>query len=149
METIIHRRVEAARGGENPTVVRPMPSGWAVMADWQRLPGYMLLLPDPVVDDLNALSGRARRQFLLDMVVLGDALLRVTDALRINYQILGNLVPALHAHVCPRYAWEPKERRTGPTSHYDKTAGPPFDAQRDRPLMDQIAAALDELVAAD
>jgi diadenosine tetraphosphate (Ap4A) HIT family hydrolase len=33
-------------------------------------------------------------------------------ALRINYAIFGNLEPALHAHVHPRYADEPEAMRT-------------------------------------
>jgi diadenosine tetraphosphate (Ap4A) HIT family hydrolase len=60
------------------------------------------------------LTTDARGSFLLDMIGLGDALLRVTDADRVNYEILGNNDPALHAHVTPRYAWEPEERRRWP-----------------------------------
>jgi diadenosine tetraphosphate (Ap4A) HIT family hydrolase len=26
---------------------------------------------------------------------------------RINYEVLGNIMPELHAHVIPRYEWEP------------------------------------------
>jgi len=145
MDHTVNGRVEAARRGENPTVVRRMPSGWAVMCDWQKLPGYMILLADPVVGSLNDLAARERRQFLADMGRMGDALLDVTDAIRINYQILGNLDPILHAHVCPRYAWEPDDLRTGATNRYDKSAGPFFD--RDRELMDRIRAFLDDLTA--
>lgn len=36
----------------------------------------------------------------------------------INYEILGNGLPCLHAHVFPRYAWEPEERRKGPVWLY-------------------------------
>jgi hypothetical protein len=32
------------------------------------------------------------------MTILGDALLEVTGAYRFNYEILGNLEPAMHAH---------------------------------------------------
>ena len=59
------------------------------------LPGYCLLLPDSVVPDLNALSFADRQRFLLGMTILGDALLETTEALRINYEILGNTDPAL------------------------------------------------------
>ena len=149
MSRITNQRVEAARKGENPTVVRRMPSGWTVMCDWQKLPGYLILLADPVVASLNDLTGRQRRQFVTDMALMGDALLQVTDAVRINYQILGNLDPFLHAHICPRYAWEPDELRTRETNRYDKSAGPFFDAQRDRELMDKIRAALDRLEGKD
>ena len=82
--TAIHRQVAAARAGELPRVVARMPSGWAVLGDPQITSGYCLLLPDPVVPDLNALTGDARRRFLDDMARLGDAVLAVTGAERIN-----------------------------------------------------------------
>ena len=135
-------RIGAARRGENPTVICRMPSGWAVLCDWQYLPGYVILLADPVVASLNDLDATARPQFLDDMAVIGDALLEVTDTIRVNYQILGNLLPILHAHVCPRYAWEADDKRVGPTALYDKSAGPFFDADEHRPLMDKLAAAI-------
>ncbi len=64
MPTLIHRRVEAARKGENPTVLCRMESGWAVFGDVQVLNGYCLLLPDPVVPTLNDLDIAAREKFL-------------------------------------------------------------------------------------
>ena len=83
--TLVHQRVRAAHRGDNPTVICRVPSGWVVLGDQQHLYGYCLLLPDPVVYDLNALSTQARVQYLSDMAVVGDALLEVTDAYRINY----------------------------------------------------------------
>ena len=73
MHTLIHERVEAAVRGENPCVICRMSSGWAVLGDHQFLPGYSLLLADPIVDDLNDLPHEDRRQFLMDMAALGDA----------------------------------------------------------------------------
>ena len=139
---MIPSRIEAARKGENPTVICPMPSGWAVLCDWQFLPGYTILLADPVVADLNALPAEQAALFLRDMRIIGDALLEVTDACRINYQILGNLDPFLHAHVCPRYQWEKLELRRGPTAFYDKAKGPAFDFQRDKVLMAAMRNAI-------
>jgi hypothetical protein len=40
-------RVDAAERGENPTVLRRMRSGFAVIGDSQFLPGYCLLLASP------------------------------------------------------------------------------------------------------
>jgi diadenosine tetraphosphate (Ap4A) HIT family hydrolase len=142
MSTKIHDHVAAAAAGRLPRVIARMASGWAVLGDPQILPGYCLLLPDPVVTDLNALTGEARQQFLSDMARLGDAVLAETGAERINYDILGNLEPALHAHVVPRYAWEePALRRTAVWVH-DWTTAPPFDAERDRPLARALALRL-------
>jgi diadenosine tetraphosphate (Ap4A) HIT family hydrolase len=144
MSTLIHERVAAAQAGTNPTVICRMPSGWAVLCDVQFLRGYTILLPDPVVPDLNALDREHRAQYLLDMVTIGDALLEVTGAFRINYEILGNLDPALHAHIIPRYMTEPEDLRTGPAFFYDRDFrnSIKFDYERDKELMQQIAAAI-------
>ena len=144
MTTLIHRRVEAARAGTNPTVITRMPSGWAVLSDNQILRGYSLLLPDPVVPDLNALAENQRSRYLLDMAILGDALLEVTGAFRINYEILGNTEPALHVHVIPRYLSEPEEFRKGPIWFYHllQQEANPIDAERDKELMQQLAQAV-------
>src|SRR3982750_953294 len=112
VDTSIHRRVNDARAGRDNTVLGRCASGWAVFGQPQVLPGYLLLLPDPVVPDLNALTPENRGQFLLDMSRLGDALIRTTAATRINYAIYGNLEPALHAHVIPRFLNEPEALRT-------------------------------------
>ena len=142
MPTLIHQRVAEANAGSNPKVIARMESGWAVIGDVQFLRGYCLLLPDPVVPHLNALTGEARVLFLRDMTLLGDAVLAVTGAVRINYEMLGNLEPALHAHVFPRFDDEPDALKTKPVWFYDWDNAPPFDATRDRELMDAIAQAL-------
>lgn len=142
MSTLIHRRVEAARQGTNPTVICRVKSGWIVLGDVQFLPGYSLLLPDPVVADLNALTMSDRLNFLQDMTILGDALLAVTGAARINYEILGNSEAALHAHVFPRYATEPEDKRQKPVWFYDWKSAVEFNVERDQQLMHEIAEAI-------
>jgi diadenosine tetraphosphate (Ap4A) HIT family hydrolase len=144
MKTLIHERVEQAQARRNPTVICRMPSGWAVLGDAQFLRGYCLLLPDPVVPDLNALDADARRQYLYDATIIGDALLEVTDADRINYEILGNLDPALHTHIFPRYRQEPESYQKGPIYYYprEQRASRPFDRERDRKLIQQLAEAI-------
>ncbi|GMU68229.1 MAG: hypothetical protein KF790_11755 [Steroidobacteraceae bacterium] len=126
--TAIDRDVAAARAGAEPRVLARLASGWALFGEHQFVRGYLLLLPDPVVPHLNALDAAGRVQFLADMVRLGDALLRVTGAVRINYAIFGNLEPALHAHVIPRYADEPEAMRTAQPWAYDWARAARFDA---------------------
>ena len=139
---IIAERVKLAREGKFDPVICRLPSGWAVMGDVQFLEGYCLLLPDPVVPSLNDLKGEARTQFLLDMVRLGDAVLKVTGAKRINYEILGNLEPELHAHVFPRYATEPEGLRTRPAWFYDWEAAVPFSEEKHGELRARIREEL-------
>jgi diadenosine tetraphosphate (Ap4A) HIT family hydrolase len=142
VSTSIHRRVERLRAGEDPTFIERMPSGWAAMGEQQVLIGYCLLLPDPVVPNLNALAKDARLAFLADMAALGDAVLAATGAARINYAILGNLDPALHAHVVPRYATEPEETRTSHPWTYDWSGAPRFDPDAQASLVAAIRAHL-------
>ena len=126
-QTAIHHQVVAAREGKDPKVVARVFSGWVVFGERQFVRGYILLLPDPVVPTLNALGAQERGQFMLDMARLGDALLKCTNALRINYAILGNVEPALHAHVMPRYAEEPPALRTAHPWAYNWQTSPLFD----------------------
>jgi len=142
VSTAIHRRVEACRAGGDPTVVARLASGWAVMGDPQVLRGYCLLLPDPVVPQLNAMPAGAQARFLADMARLGQAVLEVTGALRINYAMFGNLEPALHAHVFPRYGTEPAHLVTAHPWAYDWSRARPFDAAADAAMLASLRARL-------
>jgi diadenosine tetraphosphate (Ap4A) HIT family hydrolase len=142
VETDIHRQVAVARSGALARVVARMTSGWAVLGDPQITRGYCLLLPDPVVPHLNALGGSLRAAFLDDMARLGDAVMAVTSCERINYEILGNVEPALHAHVIPRFASELPERRRTAVWLHDWSTAPPFSASEHGPLARAIAEAI-------
>ena len=142
--TTIHEGIDMARAGTHPALICRMPSGWAVLCDMQHLLGYTILLADPVVSSINDLDEEQRGWFLGDMVAIGDALLEVTGAYRINYGILGNSDPFLHAHIVPRYESEPEEIRRGLPWSYSKEImnGTPFDRERDKDLIARLAAAL-------
>jgi diadenosine tetraphosphate (Ap4A) HIT family hydrolase len=141
-ETAIHRRVAACRAGTDPTAIVRLASGWAVLGDPQVLRGYCLLLPDPVVPHLNAMAPAAQQAFLADMAQIGQAAQEITGAVRINYAIFGNVEPALHAHVFPRYADEPAELVKANPWGYDWSSAPRFDAARDGGLLAQLRASL-------
>lgn len=142
MTTAIHRLVESCRAGEHPALIARMPSGWAVLGQKQVLRGYSLLLPDPVVPHLNALTAAARDRFMSDLGRLGDAVLAATGALRINYAIFGNLEPALHAHVHPRYYDEPEAMRTHNPWSYDWSQAPAFDLTLHGTLLETLGREL-------
>jgi diadenosine tetraphosphate (Ap4A) HIT family hydrolase len=71
-----------------------------------------------------------------------DALLRVTGASRINYEILGNSEPELHAHIFPRYANEPEERRKMPVWFYDWQTAVQYSERAHGELLGRIREAL-------
>ena len=141
MTTAIHRLVDVCRGGSEIVVAR-LRSGWAVMGERQVLTGYCLLLPDPVVPHLNALAPDARDVFMSDLGRLGDAVLAATCAVRVNYAIFGNLEPALHAHVHPRYAHEPPAMRTSNPWGYDWSQAPSFEVAIHGAVRDAIRREL-------
>jgi diadenosine tetraphosphate (Ap4A) HIT family hydrolase len=122
--TTIHDLVERCRASALPAAIAKVPSGWVIMGERQVLPGYCLLLPDPVVPHLNALAPEARTQFLFDMALIGDVLLVITAAARVNYAIYGNVDPALHAHIFPRDSAEPESTRTAQPWAMDWNAAP-------------------------
>lgn len=143
--SLISQRVALARNGANDKVICRMASGWAVMGDVQFLPGYCLLLPDPVVPSLNDLSAQARAVYLLDMARIGDAVLAATGAVRMNYEILGNSEPELHCHIFPRYATEPEEHRKMPAWFYDWKTAPLYNEGEHGELRNRIAQLLTSL----
>ena len=126
-ETVIHRHVADAREGREPRVVGRVYSGWVLFGQQQFVRGYAVLLPDPVVPTINALGAKERSQFLMDMTKVGDALMKVSGALRVNYAMFGNAEPALHAHIVPRYLDEPEEMRAAHPWAYNWDAAPAFD----------------------
>ena len=138
------QRIEAAHAGANPTVICRVSSGWAVLCDMQFLSGYCILMADPMVVSLNDLTPEKRLEYLSDMAIVGDALLEVTGAYRINYVIAGNTDPYLHTHIIPRYLTEPEEFRKGLPWSYPKEemASNLFDAERDQALMQQLRQAI-------
>ena len=151
-------RIGTALKGTNPSVLRRLRAGFAVIGDVQFLPGYsVLLVDDPDVQRLSELSQARRRAFLADMDQLGEAVERVCRALdpafrRVNLEILGNTDGFLHAHVWPRFEWEPADLVGRPVWLY------PADHWRDDafalnpqhdPLREAIGRELDHLGARD
>lgn len=108
-------RVRAAIDGRNPTVLAELNSSFAVIGDVQFLPGYALALTKlPGVDRLSDLPRPERVRYLADVDLVASAVENVCSARdsgyrRVNVEILGNADAFLHAHVWPRYEWEPTD----------------------------------------
>ncbi|MET9586130.1 diadenosine tetraphosphate hydrolase [Streptomyces sp. NPDC006539] len=150
-------RIATALRGENPTVLRRLTAGFAVIGDVQFLPGYSVLLVDePDVQRLSDLPRSKRLSFLSDMDQLGEAVERVCRRLdpafrRVNLEILGNTDSFLHAHVWPRFEWEPADVAGKPVWLYPRerwsdeqfSIGPQHDV-----LREAIGSELDQLRSA-
>lgn len=150
-----HDRVGAAMAGDNPTVLTRLEGGFAAIGDVQFLPGYSVLLTDdPDATRLTDLPRTRRLQFLADVERLGEAVERVCarrdpEFRRINIEIQGNEDGFLHAHVWPRYSWEPGDVSNRPVGRYgdDRWRDPStrLGPQHDE-LRAEIRAELDQLV---
>jgi diadenosine tetraphosphate (Ap4A) HIT family hydrolase len=69
----------------------------------QYVPGYCVLICNRHVHEPYELSREEGIQFFEDMNRVGAALERVLGAIKMNFEILGNLVPHLHVHIKPRF----------------------------------------------
>lgn len=108
-------RVGSALDGTNPTVLAELDAAFAVIGDVQWLPGYSLALTKvPGVDRLTDLPRGERLRYLADVDLLAttvETVCRRQDSglRRVNVEILGNTDAFLHAHIWPRYDWEPPD----------------------------------------
>ena len=118
-------RIGSASRGENPTVLAELTAGYAVIGDVQFLPGYCVLIgKDSQARALADLPRKERVQFLADADLLATAVERACreadpEFRRINIEILGNTDSFPHAHIWPRYEWEPRDIISGPVWNYD------------------------------
>ncbi|MFE6735254.1 HIT family protein [Microbacterium sp. NPDC057650] len=151
-------RIGSAARGENPTVLGETTAGYAVMGDVQFLPGYSVLLSrNPSATALAELPRAERVQYLADVDLLATAVERACRAhdpafRRMNIEILGNTDAFVHAHIWPRYEWEPADIIHKPVWLYDSShwsdPAHALDARHDA-LRAAIAAELAELLAAE
>ncbi|MBP2036260.1 diadenosine tetraphosphate (Ap4A) HIT family hydrolase [Streptomyces avidinii] len=135
-------------------MLRRLDAGFAVIGDVQFLPGYSVLLADdPAVERLLDLPRDKRLAFLSDMDQLGEAVERACRRLdgafrRVNLEILGNTDSFLHAHVWPRFEWEPSDLVRRPVWLYPRASWSDeqhaLGSQHDR-LREAIGSELDRL----
>ena len=144
-------RLGSLERGENPTLILKLKSGYAVLGDYQFLPGYCVLLAWPEAGSLNELTLEGRAQFMLDMTLIGDAVNAVCKPAKLNYAVMMNLDIYLHGHIQARYAWEEDEYRTGPAWNYpaERMYADQYFCTGEKyiALKEQITAALQERLA--
>jgi diadenosine tetraphosphate (Ap4A) HIT family hydrolase len=145
--------IGSAERGENPTALARMRSGFAVLGWSQFLPGYSLLLGVPKYRRLEDMPRDVRAIFLEDMGLLGEAVAKACNPRRVNYSVYGNTDPYVHAHVVPRYDWEPRERVVMPVWQYPPSmwtdAEYAFDEQKHAPMKSKIVDVLQDIIAGD
>ena len=94
---------------DNPfsILIAELPTSYLRLSRTQYVPGYCVLIHKQHAREPHELSVPDRAAFFEDMLRVGVALERAFDAVKVNYQILGNAVPHLHAHITPRQYGDP------------------------------------------
>ncbi|MCS6863917.1 MAG: HIT family protein [Gemmataceae bacterium] len=86
-----------------PHLVWHFPHSVAFVGPWQFYTGYCLLASRQHATELSQL-GPLRPAFLGEMALLAEAIEACFRPQKLNYELLGNVVPHLHWHIFPRYA---------------------------------------------
>jgi diadenosine tetraphosphate (Ap4A) HIT family hydrolase len=73
------------------------------LAKNQFVQGYCILIYNRHVIEPYELSTAERSSYFDDLAQTASVLRKVFNADKINYNILGNVVPHLHTHILPRY----------------------------------------------
>jgi diadenosine tetraphosphate (Ap4A) HIT family hydrolase len=93
-----------------PDLVWQFPNSLAFLGPWQFFTGYCLLVSREHATELSAL-GSKRAAFLNEMATLAEAIEHCFRPLKLNYELLGNVVPHLHWHIFPRSSDDPNRLR--------------------------------------
>ncbi len=72
----------------------------------QFFPGYTLLFSKTHVTELFHLDRLVRAEFMEEVSRVAKALFDVFQPEKINYELLGNMVPHMHWHLVPRFTSE-------------------------------------------
>lgn len=79
----------------------------AFLHEDQFFPGYVLLVLRRHVTELYDLTAAERATLMEEVSRVAQALARVFHPVKMNYELLGNLVPHIHWHLVPRLATDP------------------------------------------
>jgi diadenosine tetraphosphate (Ap4A) HIT family hydrolase len=97
-------------GGEGcpaDEIVGEFPHSIAVLGPWQYYLGYCVLIARKHARELADLPCDERLAYFEEMCLLAEAISRVFQPRKLNYELLGNQVPHLHWHLFPRYESDP------------------------------------------
>jgi len=76
----------------------------------QFFPGYVLLVLRRHVTELYDLAAAERATLMEEVSRVAQALARVFRPVKMNYELLGNMVPHVHWHLVPRLPTDPALR---------------------------------------
>lgn len=92
---------------ENDLRIIELPHSYVTLNRDQFFPGYTLLFTKDHVTELFHLDHNVRSALMEEVSAVAQALYRIYAPTKINYELLGNMVPHIHWHIVPRFSTEP------------------------------------------
>jgi diadenosine tetraphosphate (Ap4A) HIT family hydrolase len=109
----------------------------------QFFPGYCFVITREHVTELFHLDRKSRQTIIEEVNRVAAALFQVYAPTKINYELLGNMVPHMHWHLVPRFSSDPLwPRPIWSEPHPDKLLTPEqysVEIERIRQTLDQAA----------
>lgn len=97
------KKLDAPESWVADDIVWEFPNSIALLGPWQFYTGYCVLISREHASELHHL-GPKREAYLAEMTLLAEAIEQSFTPHKLNYELLGNVVPHLHWHIFPRYA---------------------------------------------
>ena len=92
---------------EKDLQVIELPHSYVTLNRDQFFPGYTLLFTKDHITELFHLDRTVRSALMEEVSAVAKALFTIFKPDKINYELLGNMVPHIHWHIVPRFASEP------------------------------------------
>jgi diadenosine tetraphosphate (Ap4A) HIT family hydrolase len=92
-----------AGGGAPRGVLAERSASWITTEPLAPMPGYVCVVAKRHVVEPWQLEGEERAAFWDDLLFAAERVARLVRPVKVNYEIHGNSIPHLHAHVYPRF----------------------------------------------
>ncbi|MBW4055746.1 MAG: HIT family protein [Proteobacteria bacterium] len=83
-----------------------LPHSYVMLNRDQYFPGYTLLFTKVHATELFHLDRGVRTNLMEEITSVAQALYSIYTPAKINYELLGNMVPHIHWHIVPRFTSE-------------------------------------------
>jgi diadenosine tetraphosphate (Ap4A) HIT family hydrolase len=81
--------------------------------------GYCCIVARDHATELHEMDSATACRFMEDVRRVGRLVQEITGAIKLNYEIHGNVVPHVHMHIIPRYPGDAIERTGEPFARLD------------------------------
>jgi diadenosine tetraphosphate (Ap4A) HIT family hydrolase len=122
-----------------PDVVASLETSVVTTDEAVAVAGYCCIVLREHRVELHELSGQQGTAFMQDVMRVAAAVQSITGAIKLNYEIHGNVIPHIHMHIVPRYPGDEIER-TGKS--FAQLEGPAYRAGEFATYQRRLANAL-------